>query len=290
MNHLCCIGLGYSAKALAARLQPQGWRISGTARTDEGAAGLKAQGFEAVRFAGDGPQADLAALIRSCTHLLLSAPAEESGDPVLAHHRADVAAAPDLRWIGYLSTVGVYGDHGGARVDETAELRAASPRTRRRVEAERQWLYLGGETGKAVQVFRLSGIYGPGRSAVDNLRSGRARRIVKPGQIFNRIHVEDIALVLEASMSRPRAGAIYNVTDDEPSPAPDVVSYAAELIGVEPPPEIPFEEAGLSPMARSFYGENKRVANDLVKRELGVSLRYPTYREGIAAIASLKGR
>ncbi|MGE0610706.1 MAG: SDR family oxidoreductase [Hyphomicrobiales bacterium] len=290
MKHLCCIGLGYSARALARLLLPQGWRVSGTSRTVEGVEKLKAEGFEAVPYAGDGPGAELAALIRSCTHLLLSAPAEEGGDPVLAHHRDDIAAANGLEWIGYLSTVGVYGNYDGGRVDETSELRASSPRTLRRVEAERQWLALGAETGRPVQVFRLSGIYGPGRSAVDNLRAGRARRIVKPGQIFNRIHVEDIARVLEASIARPRAGAVYNVTDDEPSPAPDVIAYAAGLIGMEPPPEVPFEEAGLTPMARSFYGENKRVANDLVKRELGVTLRYPSYREGIAAIAAAEKR
>jgi nucleoside-diphosphate-sugar epimerase len=178
----------------------------------------------------------------------------------------------------------VYGDHGGAWIDETAPPNPTSARSRRRLAAEEAWLALGRRTGKPVQVFRLAGIYGPRRNPLAQLAAGTATRIVKPGQIFNRIHVDDIAAALAASLDRPRAGAVYNVADDEPAPPQDVVAYAASLAGVVPPAEIPFDEASLSPMARSFYAETKRVSNRLLKQELGLTLRYPTYREGLAAL------
>ena len=197
----------------------------------------------------------------------------------------EIARLPTLDWVGYLSTVGVYGNSAGAVVDESAQPHPNNERTRARVVAESAWLALGEEMGRPAQVFRLAGIYGPGRSALDKLRAGTARRIVKPGQVFNRIHVEDIASVLEASIARPRAGAIYNVADDEPAPPEDVVAYAAELLAIEPPPEVPFEEADLTPMARSFYGDSRRVSNALIKSELGVRLAYPNYRQGLKALA-----
>jgi nucleoside-diphosphate-sugar epimerase len=206
----------------------------------------------------------------------------------LRHYRDEIARLSTLAWIGYLSTVGVYGNAAGAIVDETAELHPNNERTRARVVAESGWLALGETTGRPVQVFRLAGIYGPGRSALDKLRAGTARRIVKPGQVFNRIHVEDIASVLEASIARPRAGAIYNVADDEPAPPEDVIAYGAELLGIEPPPEIPFEDADLTPMARSFYGDSRRISNARIKSELGVTLAYPNYREGLRALAPLR--
>ncbi len=209
-----------------------------------------------------------------------------TGDPALACLGESLAAAASLRWIGYLSTIGVYGDHGGAWIDESASCQAGEGRARTRLAIDESWLDFGKTSGKPVHIFRLSGIYGPGRNAIVNLREGTARRLVKPGQVFNRIHAEDIAGVLLASLAKPRAGAIYNVTDDEPAPPQDVVSYAAALIGVTPPPEIPYDPAQLSPMAASFYSQNKRVSNALVKRELGYSFRYPTYREALTALAA----
>ncbi len=220
--------------------------------------------------------------------VLVSVPPGAFGDPVLATFRDALASAPRLRWIGYLSTIGVYGDHGGRWVDEATQPRPVSARSRERVTAEDAWLALGRDSGKAVQVFRLAGIYGPGRSAFDKLADGTAKRLVKPGQVFNRIHVDDIATVLAASLDRQRAGAVYNVTDDEPAPPQDVVACAAQLAGVPPPPEVPFERAELTPMARSFYGENKRVRNALIRDELGVRLAYPTYREGLASLVPIR--
>lgn len=284
MSELFCLGLGYSARALARRLAGGGWTITGAARTPERATELAARGFETIVYDGSQASAEVAAALARATHLLLSAPPGAQGDPLLAHHADDIAASESLAWIGYLSTVGVYGDHDGAWICEDAQLNATQERGRRRADAERDWLALGVRTGKAVQVFRLAGIYGPGRSAIDKLRAGKARRIVKPGQVFNRIHVEDIASVLEAAIARPAAGAIYNVADDEPAPPQDLVRYGAALLGVAPPPEEAFEAAEISPMARGFYGENKRVSNARIKAELGVRLAYPTYREGLEAV------
>jgi nucleoside-diphosphate-sugar epimerase len=284
--NLFCFGLGYSAQALGRRLRGLGWEVGGTARSDDGVAALVAAGFDGAAFSGDAPSPEIAAKLTRATHVLISIAPDGEGDPVLRHHGQELrAAAPHLSWIGYLSTIGVYGDHGGAWIDEEAELRPSQQRTEARVAAERDWLQFGEATGAPVHIFRIAGIYGPGRSPLDKVRDGTARRIVKPGQVFNRIHVEDIATVLDASIGRPRAGGIYNLADDEPAPPQDVVAFAAEAINAPPPPEIAFEDADLSPMARSFYGDNKRVRNDRIKRELGVSLRYPTYREGIAALA-----
>ena len=285
MNHLLCFGFGFSARALAARLSPHQWQLTGTSTSEAGCAAIRAAGHAAVRFDGAAPSANVAAALATVTHVIVSAPPGEAGDPVLRYHRDDLRTAPQLKWIGYLSTVGVYGDHGGAWVDEATPANPGSLRSQRRLEAEQAWLALPGGTETIIGVFRLSGIYGPGRSAIDNLRDGSARRIVKPGQVFNRIHVDDIALVLDAAMARQPATAIYNVTDDEPAPPQDVVAFAAGLLGLPAPPELPFATAALSPMARSFYSESKRVRNDRIKQELGVSLLHPTYREGMAAIA-----
>ena len=233
-----------------------------------------------------GPEADdphIAADLADTDVLLVSAPPGADGDPVLARY-ADAIAASRIGWIGYLSTIGVYGDQQGAWIDETPPSAPRSARSRIRVEAESAWLELGVRTGKAVQVFRLSGLYGPGRPPIVKLREGRSQRIVKAGQVFNRIHVDDIATTLLASLDRPRAGAVYNVTDDEPTPPQTVTEHAAALTGLPLPPAIDFETADLSPMARSFYGENKRVRNRLIREELGVALAYPTYREGLAAL------
>ena len=281
-QHLFCFGLGYSAQALARRLVAAGRRVTGTCRSAERQAQLREDGFTATLFARDRP-IDAGAL-DGVTHLLISVPPDVVGDPVLAMHRRDIAAMNRLAWLGYLSTTGVYGDRDGGWVDETSRLLPTGERGRRRIAAEQGWLDLWNQNGVPVQIFRLAAIYGPGRSAFDSLRAGTARRIDKRGQVFSRIHVADLASVLIASLERPRAGAVYNVCDDEAAPPAAVVARAAELLGIEPPPLVPLEAAGLSPMARSFYDDNKRVANRLIKTELGVSLRYPDYRAGLAAI------
>jgi len=284
VSRLFCFGLGYSAEALAKRLAAKGWSIAGTVRDPANVERLRAQGYEVARFAGEPDNSDIAPLLAGTTHLLLSIPPGPGGDAVLRHYRELIVGLSTLDWIGYLSTVGVYGDQSGALVDETVMPLPNNERTKARVVAESGWLALGEEIGRPVQVFRLAGIYGPGRSALDKIAAGTARRIIKPGQLFNRIHVEDIATVLEASIARPRAGAVYNVADDEPAPPEDVITYAADLLGVEPPPEVPFEEAELTPMARSFYSNLRRVCNARIKSELGVELAYPSYREGLRGV------
>lgn len=285
MNRLFCFGLGYCAAALAQRLKPEGWRIAGTARTREHVKALADQGYEAYVF--DAPLADPAAALADATHILISAPPTADGDPTLAHHVHHLSAlTPRPQWLGYLSTTSVYGDHQGEWVDETTPVAPSHERAKRRVAAEHAWMAWGAALNVPTHIFRLAGIYGPRDNQLELLRLGRARRIMKPGQIFSRIHVEDIATVLEASIANPRAVAIYNVCDDEPAPPHEVVEYAAKLLDMDPPPEEPFEEAArsLSDMALSFYTDSKRVRNDRIKTELGVKLRYPTYREGLTAL------
>jgi len=280
--HLFCFGLGYSARALARRLVRSGWTMTGTCRSIEKAALLRQAGSSVVLFARNRP-VEVETLNR-VTHVLVSVPPDAMGDPVLACHADDIAAMPRLSWLGYLSTTGVYGNRGGGWVDEAAALRPTGARGRRRVAAEQGWLGLWHRCGVPVHIFRLAAIYGPRRSAFDALRAGTAKRIDKPGQVFSRIHVEDLASVLLASMGQPRPGAVYNVCDDDPAPPEAVVAHAAALLGMEPPPLVPLEEAGLSPMARGFYDDNKRVSNRLIKTELGVCLRHPGFRAGLAAI------
>ncbi len=287
LSHLFCFGYGYCAQALAARLAGAGWRLTGTATTAQGTRRLEAQGHGALLFDGSGPGGGVGEALQSATHVLVSAPPDEAGDLVLRHHAHDLAGSP-VGWIGYLSTVGVYGDRQGGWVDESDAPRPLSQRSRQRLAAEEAWTAFAERTGKRVQIFRLAGIYGPGRCAIDGLRRGTAHRIIKPDQVFNRIHVDDIASVLAVAAGGAGRHVLYNVADDEPAPPQDVVAYAAELIGVPPPPEIPFENARLSPMAASFYAENKRVRNDRLKQDLGLSLAYPTYRDGLRAIAALK--
>ncbi len=284
MSKLFAFGLGFSAQTLAERLARQDWQIAGTARDPANVVQLDARGFVVTRFAGEADNAALPKLLPGTTHLLLSIPPGPGGDPVLAHYRDQIAGLSSLEWIGYLSTVGVYGNQDGNWVDEDTEPKPNSARTEARVEAETAWLRFGEEIDVPVHIFRLAGIYGPGRCVFDKLRDGTARRIKKDGQVFSRIHVEDIATVLEASMARPRGGAVYNVADDEPVAPGDIVAYAADMLGMTPPPEVPFEEADLTPMARSFYEGSRRIGNDRIKSELGVALRYPTYREGLASL------
>jgi nucleoside-diphosphate-sugar epimerase len=275
-------GLGYSARALARDLAGDGWNIGGTTRNPEKQARLVAENLDIHLFDRERPLDDPATALAGTTHVLTSIAPDEAGDPVLAHHLEDLRRCATLEWVGYLGTTGVYGDRAGAWVTESDAVAPTMPRTRRRVAAEGHWL----ASGLPVHVFRLAGIYGPGpgRNALETVRAGTARRIVKPGQVFGRIHVDDIVQVLRASIARPNPGAIYNVADDEPAPPQDVIAFACELLGVQPPPEVPYQEAELSPMARSFYADNRRIDNTRIKRELGVRLRYPTYREGLRAI------
>ena len=263
---------------------PQGWKIFGTTRTEEKAERLKAQGIIPLIWPGD----DILEPLSQATHLLLSAgPEGEGGAPVLRRARAEIdAQAARLTWAGYLSTTGVYGDHAGAWVDETTPLKPATSRGQLRVDAEAAWQEI---KGLPLHIFRLAGIYGPGRGPFAKVRNGTARRIIKPGQVFSRIHVEDIAQILAASIAQPNPGAIYNVCDNAPAPPEDVIGYAAELLGMPLPPAVNFEDADMSPMARSFYAESKRTRNILLKDELGVELLYPDYRLGLQALLAEEG-
>jgi nucleoside-diphosphate-sugar epimerase len=275
MSTLLSLGHGYSAQALARRLIPQGWRVIGTTRNPAKAESFRAEGVEPLIWPGD-----LGPALLEATHVLCSAAPDAGGDPFLR-------AAPEISgsrasWVGYLSTTGVYGDHKGGWVDETTPLTPQSDRGRQRVVAEGQWR----ATGLPVHIFRLAGIYGPGRGPFEKVRDGTARRIVKPGQVFGRIHVDDIAQVLEASIRRPNPGAAYNVCDDNPCPPQDVIAHAARLLGLPDPPAVAFEDVAgtMGPMALSFYSESKRTRNDRIKDELGVRLHYPDYPAGLAAL------
>ncbi len=278
MNTLLSIGHGYSAQALARRLLPEGWHIIGTTRSEAGAAALRATGIEALVW----PTEDLAPALARATHLLTSV-APVDGDPVLQALGPQIAAAR-LGWVGYLSTTAVYGHHNGDWVDETTPLAPTTARGAARVQAEADWAALG----LPLHVFRLAGIYGPGRGPFEKVRDGTARRIHKAGQVFSRIHVDDIANVLHAALLRPNPG-IYNLCDDDPASPEDILGLAAEMLGLPPPPIVPYEQAEMTPMARSFYAENKRVRNDRIKSVLGVKLDFPTYREGLAAILASGG-
>ncbi|MGM0559935.1 MAG: SDR family oxidoreductase [Pseudomonadota bacterium] len=281
---LFCFGLGFSALRLAERLRDKGWQVAGTTRTADKAAALRERGLEVWLFDSETPLADPGAALSGSDYLLSSVPPSEDGDPVLNAHAQDIVRLTSLRWVGYLSTTGVYGNADGDWVDEESPIRPSGTRGQRRADAEAAWLALQRQTALPVHLFRLAGIYGPGRNQLESLRQGKARRLLKPGQVFSRIHVDDIATVLEASMANANPGRAYNVCDDDPSDPAEVVAHAAELLGVEPPPLVPFEEADLSPMARSFYDDNKRVCNRRIKEELGVSLTYPDYRRGLSAL------
>ena len=277
--HLVIAGLGYAGTAVARAALGAGWRVTGTAR-DPGAAALPPPGVAVVAFDAAGP------VIAGASHLLVTAAPGEAGDPVIARHRAVLAAVPGLRWIGYLSTTGVYGDRGGAWVDENTAPTPGQARTRRRLAAEQDWAALAGP--RALDIFRVGGIYGPGRSAFDDLRAGTARRTIRPGHAFSRIHRDDIALAVLAALRTAASGGrrVLHLVDDEPTEGAMVVEAAARMLGMAPPPAIPFEEAAqaMPPMALSFWSENRRVANAATKAALGLSWRCPTYREGLAAI------
>jgi nucleoside-diphosphate-sugar epimerase len=281
VNHLLCFGLGYSAQTFVAGLHKPSWTISATSRDAEGIAGINTRGFHGFLFDSK------LQIAPDVTHLLISAPPDENGDPVLRLFQEQLQRlSKQLKWVGYLSTTGVYGDRGGDWVDEDSPLEPNTARGRRRLEAERSWLKLHSDYGLPVHLFRLAGIYGPGRNQLLTVLNGSAKRIIKSGQIFSRIHVDDIAGVLAASMADPSPGRAYNVCDDEPCAPQEVVEYAANLLGLPVPPEISFEQAELSPMAKSFYADSKRVSNKRMKNELYNPLHYPNYRDGLRALSS----
>lgn len=283
--NLLSFGHGYSARALAGGLVPAGWQVFGTTRTAEKAEMLRKEGVVPYLWA-----ADIADAMDKATHILISAGPTPEGDPVLNTY-GDVLrkGVRPGQWVGYLSTTGVYGNHDGGWVDEDTALTPSTKRGQMRVEAEAAWVAFAQETGAALHIFRLAGIYGPGRGPFAKVRAGTARRIIKPGQVFSRIHVADIAQVLAASIARPNPGAIYNLCDDDPAPPEDVIAHAAALLGLPLPPAQDYETADMTPMARSFYAESKRVRNDRIKHDLGVKLRYPDYRIGLADLLAQEG-
>ncbi|MBS0232450.1 MAG: SDR family oxidoreductase [Proteobacteria bacterium] len=285
MRRLFCFGLGYCAAELGRRLLPRGWTVAGTTAHAEKISALGARGFEPYLFEGTSAPEDVAGALRSATHILLSIPPDAEGDPALRHFGNALAENRSITWIGYFSTVGVYGDAQGNWVDETTDPKPGTERGRRRLKAEADWIDLSAKSGKSLVIYRLPGIYGPGRSAIDQLKAGTARRVFKPGQFTNRVHVADIANAVEASMELGPGAHVFNVTDDLPAPPQDVIAYGAELLGVPCPPATDPSDIALSPAARSFYIENKKVSNARMKSELGVKLAYPTYFEGLKAIA-----
>ena len=275
---LLSFGHGYSARALSRILLAQDWRVIGTTRNEDKAVGLMNDGIEPRIW----PGADMAPALNGATHLLISAAPDGAGDPVLAALHDEIAArAGQFEWVGYLSTTGVYGDHGGDWVDETTPLTPSTKRGIARVQAESAWAAI---PDLPLHIFRLAGIYGPGRGPFAKVRAGTARRIIKADQVFSRTHVADIARVLAASIRNPNPGAVYNVCDNDPAAPQDVIGYAADLLGLPLPPAEDFEKAEMSPMARSFYAESKKVRNDRIKNELGVELLYPDYRSGLKAL------
>jgi len=279
-------GMGYSSRATARalhQLRDPGIPIAGTTRSAEGAEAFADTEYRIHVFDGEVPGPTLSEDLRAATHVILSIPPDERGDPALNLHRADLDAAPNLEWIGYFSTVGVYGDFSGEWIDETAPTRPLNTRSRQRVAAEQAWRDYAEARGVPLFIERLAGIYGPGRSAFDKLREGTARRIVKPGQVFNRIHVDDIGRITALAALQTLSGT-YNLADTEPAPPQDLVTYAAGRMGVAPPAEEPFETAPMTEMARSFYSDNKRVSSKRLLAALNTTLAYPTYREGLDAI------
>lgn len=285
-NKLFCFGYGYTAQFLGVALRSLGqeWALAGTTRSKERRTELRSRGIEAYIFDTEKPLGDPVAMMGGVTHLLISTPPGPEGDLVFGYHADDIVhLLPDLKWIGYLSTTGVYGDRDGGPVDEHTKVRPTTIRGTRRVMAEEQWLSLYKARGLPVHIFRLAGIYGPGRCALDSVRGGIARRIMKPGHAFCRVHVEDIVNILIKSMLAPNPGQIYNVSDDEPAPSHEVIAYASRLLGRDPPPLVRFDDANLAPITISFYSENKVVKNNKIKADLGVKLLYPNYRLGLEA-------
>ncbi len=277
-NHLLSFGHGYSAQALSKLLLPMGWKITGTTRDTAKLDMLRNKGVTPMLW----DSSDVKSAITDATAVLISASPDENGDPVYLKYGSDIAKiAPCLKWFGYLSTSGVYGDFKGDWVDEDTPVNPTTRRGKMRLLAEQQWHNI---EDLPIHIFRLAGIYGPGRGPFAKVRAGTARRVNKPGQFFNRIHVDDIAQALYASILSPDPAGLYNICDDDPAPPQDVIGYAAELLGLPLPPVISFEDADLSPIARSFYAENKRIRNDRIKKDLGVSLKFPSYKQGLKNI------
>jgi len=282
-SKLFCFGYGYSCDFIGRALLNKGWEVAGTTRDPQKKALMKEQGIKGFLYDEYSPLEDPALFLKNTTHLLLSVPPDDEGDPVFLHHAQDILAIDSLQWVGYLSSTGVYGDRDGALVDENTEPRPINKRGSRRLKAEQQWLSLQQRHDLPVHIFRIAGIYGPARSAIDAVRAGNARRIHKQGHAFSRIHVDDITGVLAASMAQPAPGEIYNICDDRASPSHEVIAHACELLGMEVPPLLDFDEIDMAPIARSFYAENKRVSNRKIKEELGVVLKYPDYQSGLRA-------
>ena len=280
-KRLFCFGYGYSCDDLGQALMGQGWAVAGTTRDPEKWRFLKTQGVKSFLFDYEQPLEDPLLFLRGTTHLLISTPPSDEGDPAFLMHAKDILQIPTIEWVGYLSSTSVYGDREGGWVDESSEIRPSSKRGSRRARAEEQWLSLYRSHKLPVHIFRLAGIYGPGRSALDSVRAGIARRIRKEGHAFSRIHVDDIVQILIASMNKPNPGAAYNIADDLAAPSHEIIKKACEMLGLTPPPLIPYEEADMAPITRSFYADNKRIKNDRIKNELGVTLKYPTYIEGL---------
>ncbi len=283
---LFCFGIGFSAEALINHLPVAEWTVAGTVRDPDKARHLLKTGVDVHIWSGETLSDELVAKLHASNHVLISVPPDENGDPVLNAAADAIRSIPSLNWLGYLSTTGVYGDTRGAWVDESAELHPSSERSQRRVAAEQGWLRLHQDHGLPVHIFRLAGIYGPGRSVFNQIRNKRAKRIDKPGHAFSRIHVDDIARVLAASIAKPNPGAIYNVCDNEPAPPAEVTAYACGLLGIDPPPLEDFEDVKdrMSPMALSFWNDNRRVDNARIRNELGVKFRHPSYRSGLQEI------
>lgn len=281
-KRLFIFGYGYTAAMLVAALkrEPKAqWSFAGTTRNPEKLRALRALGIKAFLMDDDQALSDPFGMMAGATHVLVTLPPDDDGCPAFRAHAQDLIDMPSIEWVGYLSATSVYGTRGGDWVDEKSETNPISKRGSRRLLAEQQWLSIADEL--PVHVFRLAGIYGPARSGLDSVKAGRARRIKKDGHVFNRIHIEDVVQTLLASMAKPNAGGIYNVSDDEPAASWEVITYACELVGIEPQPLIDFEDADLAPITRSFYADNKRVSNKRIKNELGVTLKYPSYREGL---------
>ena len=282
MNHLFCFGLGYSGRALGRSLVREGWKVSGTTRDPKKMDILEKEGLEAYCFPGE--ECLIEDQISLATHLISTIPPQSLGDIVYKNFYQIIEQKQNLRWIGYLSSTGVYGNRDGSWVDEESDLMTSNPRNRLRIEAENQWLQLGRKNGVGVHVFRAAGIYGEGRNVLETVRAGRARRVEKKGHISNRIHVEDLVTVLKSSMGKAESNSIYNVCDDEPVSAKEVVEFACQLLKTEPPPVIPFQQAELSDIARTFYLDNKKIRNEKMKKELNIQLKYPDYRTGLITI------
>lgn len=281
MNTLLVFGYGYTARVIGQNLLAEGWRVIGTTRSSEKATTMTADGIEPVLW----PAEDISGALAAATHILISTASSEEGDPVLVALESEVRQrASQYKWVGYLSTTAVYGDRNGGWVDESSPLSPATRRGQLRADAEQAWLDLGAETGLPVHIFRLAGIYGPGRGPFAKVRAGTARRIIKKGQVFSRTHVEDIAQVLRASIEQPNAGAIYNVCDNDPAPPQEVIAEAARMLNLPLPEAVDFDTTEITPMARSFYAESKKVSNRRILEELGITLKYPDYRSGLKAL------